>query len=437
MGRLKIAGIWWQTMIADAGGVPSPRWSAQRGEGTPPAVYGHRFWLVALTTLVLTGCATVPTAYVEPPPLAPAARTAQNLKVFDRAWDLVNRKFFDAKFRGVDWAAMRARYRPQAAQAPDTDQLYTIINTMLEELKESHVGAQTPREAFEDQAKQRARIGIALARVEGRWMVTEVMPGSPAEAGGVRRGWLVVASGGKPFDEMVGHPLAEGRPITYDFLDEHDQPCSVALTPRLLSTDNRLESRELDGGVVYLRFDGFDRAAQHWLSDQLKAHLTAPAVVLDLRQNHGGWFFSLDIILGELFPKPVRMGKVILRNGHVGDEGSWQWSPARYPGRVILLVDSDTASCAEIFSDTLRYYHRAVLVGRKTSGQVMGARDYRLPDGGRLQVAVEDFLGLDGKRLEGVGVRPDIEVALKFADLREGRDADLAAALATLQPGAP
>jgi C-terminal processing protease CtpA/Prc len=50
-----------------------------------------------------------------------------------------------------------------------------------------------------------------------------------------------------------------------------------------------------------------------------------------------------------------------------------------------------------------------------------------------LQIGVEDFRGLDGKRLEGVGVPPDVPVKLTLADVRAGIDADLAAALAELR----
>ena len=80
----------------------------------------------------------------------------------------------------------------------------------------------------------------------------------------------------------------------------------------------------------------------------------------------------------------------------------------------------------------MQFHHRAIVVGRRTAGAVIVAREYPLPDGGRLQVATEDYRGLDGKRLEGNGVKPDVEVELKLADVRAGRDRDLDAALQVL-----
>src|SRR5882724_2941392 len=115
-----MVGACLQAMVRAVGGVPSsPRWAILRGEGTPRTVYWlQRIHLLALAALLLAGgCATVSGPYQPPAPLSAGARTAQNLRVFDRAWELINDKFFDAKFRGVDWAARRTHYRPEAAKA--------------------------------------------------------------------------------------------------------------------------------------------------------------------------------------------------------------------------------------------------------------------------------------------------------------------------------
>ena len=98
-----------------------------------------------------------------------------------------------------------------------------------------------------------------------------------------------------------------------------------------------------------------------------------------------------------------------------------------------MLVGGGTASSAEIFAHALQFHHRAELVGRPTAGAVVGSRFFRLPNGGKLQLGVVDYHGLDGRRLEGVGVKPDVVVSLKLAELRDGVDPDLAAALEALR----
>ena len=100
----------------------------------------------------------------------------------------------------------------------------------------------------------------------------------------------------------------------------------------------------------------------------------------------------------------------------------------------MVLTDGSTASAAEIFAHVLQYYKRATVVGRRTGGWVLLSFDYALPDGGRLVVPEQDYLGLAGQRLEGRGVTPDVVVpAPSLADLRAGRDPDLEAALTLLR----
>ncbi|MDB6128033.1 MAG: peptidase, partial [Verrucomicrobia bacterium] len=63
-----------------------------------------------------------------------------------------------------------------------------------------------------------------------------------------------------------------------------------------------------------------------------------------------------------------------------------------------------------------------------------GAKFYALPGGGRIEIPEENYVGLDGKQLEGRGVTPDIAIpAATLADWRAGRDPDLAAALTELR----
>lgn len=383
--------------------------------------------------LFAAGCATAPRAYVEPAALSAERRTQRNEQVFDRAWKLIDDHFFDAKFRGVDWPAMKAKYRPQAEAAADDTALYRTLNTMLAELKESHLAAITPRQSFEEDANARVLTGFFVSKLEGRWVVVDVYHRSPAEEAGLLPGWVAVSRNGQPIGDRWDFPRPQaGQPVDFQFLDEHDRVHDLHLLPRLVVTRRENDVRLLSGGVIYLRFGDFGAESRRWLSAQLKTHRDAPAVILDLRRNPGGGVFSLEITLGEFFPKAVDMGVVVSRSGSESPQGVLQWWPARYAGKVAILVDSSSASAAEIFSHVMQFHHRAVVVGRRTAGAVIVAREYPLSDGGRLQVATEDYRGLDGKRLEGNGVKPDVEVELKLADLRAGRDRDIEAALQAL-----
>lgn len=387
-------------------------------------------WLLAL--VFAGGCATVPTEYREPPPLAAVEQGTLNVRVFDRAWELVNERYFDPAFRGVDWQKMRERYRPEAAAAKDTAALYVALNRMCAELKESHLTALAPRRVHELRTDHRPGIGIQWRLIDGKRVVTDVVPGSPAERAGIQRGWLVTARNGVPIREGERFVPRVGEMIAFSFLDQQDVERTFRLQAELLQFERR-EARRLEGGALLLRFDRFDAPSLSWLSEQLKAHADAPAVVIDLRQNGGGNTLVLDMAVAEFFPGRVSIGRLIRRGGHARENHSFAWRAARYGGRVVLLTGPATASAAEIFSHVLQHHGRATVVGQKTAGAVIYSRPYRLPEGGRLQMPIIDYVGLDGQRLEGRGVSPNIPVPLAtLAEARATREPELERALALL-----
>jgi len=170
------------------------------------------------------------------------------------------------------------------------------------------------------------------------------------------------------------------------------------------------------------------------LHAELRAHRDAPALVIDLRRNPGGGTFWLREMIGEFFAKKIAVGTFVRRGGAADEEGSWQLGSVHYAGRVAVLVGAGSASAAEIFSAVLQERRRATVVGRPTAGAVLASRFYALPDGGQLQLSIENYATPGGRRLEGEGngVKPDVPVALTLTDVREGRDQDLAAALRLL-----
>lgn len=393
--------------------------------------------LVAAALLSLAGCATVPPVQV---PIAelPAAQQAQareNLRVFTAVWDLVNRRHYDATIGGMDWNAAAATFGPKVAAARDATTLYETLNAMLAPLNDSHTRALSPQQARERRTQERARTGFSMTRVEQRWIVSEVLPGSPAEEAGVKTGWIVVARNGEPMGDRVSFRTQEGERVAWDFIDDQNRNVRLEPTARRISTASRQIARVLDGGFVYLRFDEFDARDRRWLSRELKQHRDAPGVVVDLRWNPGGETFSLGISIGEFFDRPVDCGTFISRSGTRRVKNSWQLGSAEYRGRVVVLVDGATGSAAEIFAAVLQDHGRATVVGRRTAGAVLASWFYRLPDGGELQLSREDYIAPKGRRIEGQGVEPDVVVPRRLEDVRAGKDVELERALEVLRSG--
>lgn len=397
----------------------------------------HRL-VPVLLALAAAGCVSTPLPPFEVPAGAAAApRAARNLAVFERVWGLVADHHLDPARNGVDWPAAARAFGPEAVAAPDDSALYRVLNRMLAPLGDSHTHAFSPAHAAERQARTRARAGFGLTRVEDRWVVTEVLPGSPAEAGGVQPGWIAVTRGGATLGANPDFRSTAGEAVAWGFLDAADRPVDLVLAARELDATPRRDARVLPDGRVVLRFDAFDGASRRWLAARLREHARAPGLVLDLRQNPGGETFSLGIAIGEFFPEPVDCGTFITRSGRRSTKSSWTWGSARHAGPVAVLVGPATGSAAEIFSAILQEHGRATLVGAPTSGAVLASWFYALPDGGQLQLSREDYVTPRGRRLEGAGVVPDLTVRPTLAELRAGRDPVLAAALRRLAGPAP
>ena len=104
-------------------------------------------------------------------------------------------------------------------------------------------------------------------------------------------------------------------------------------------------------------------------------------------------------------------------------------------GPLVVLIGPASASAAEVTAAALRNHRRALLVGGESAGAVLLSQAYPLPDGGKVTVAIADVLTPDGRRLEGVGVSPDLPVAQTLAAVRADRDLPLEAAEKALLDG--
>jgi carboxyl-terminal processing protease len=100
-----------------------------------------------------------------------------------------------------------------------------------------------------------------------------------------------------------------------------------------------------------------------------------------------------------------------------------------FSGNLAILVDGLSASTSEMFAAAMQALGRARIFGERTAGQALPAMATRLPNGDVLMHVVADFVSPDGSRIEGRGVMPDEAAPLTQADVVNGRDAPLAAAI--------
>ncbi len=451
-----------------ARGAASASVRAVAGRGRSARLAG---WLSA--ALLLCGCAA-PGQHAEP--RLDAAQRERNVASFDVVWETVRDKHFDPQLSGVDWNAVRTELRPRVASAQTMSAARAVLNAALDRLRLSHFGI-IPGNVYEQMGAGSARrgdgeVGLTLRVLDDAVTVVQVRTGQPAERAGVRPGWLLVEIDGQPVAPMVAairgeyaqatiqqHLLvaALGRAIggprdevvRLGFADGADHPVTLELTRvepdgarvqfgHLPAMRLRFESRRLEGGAGYIAFNLFFDPAG--LMPQFEAavegYRDAPGIVLDLRGNPGGigamamgmagWFVDRgDQMLGTMRMRDSQLRFAVFPRA---------WT---YAGRLAILVDGCTASTAEILAGGLQDLGRARVFGTRTAGAALPSQIVKLPNGDGFQFAIADYVSAGGRRLEHVGVTPDVEVVPTRAELLAGRDPVLEAAMAWIRSSAP
>ncbi|CAN5240392.1 S41 family peptidase [soil metagenome] len=332
-------------------------------------------------------------------------------------------------------------------------QTYAAIEGMLDSLgDEGHTRFLTPGEVETNRESLTGTyvgVGIRLEDRDKEVVVASPIEGSPAQEAGIEAGDVVIAVNGNSVREED----------TTEVVDRIKGPKGTEVELTVLRGDEKrdytLERTEIDAPVVtWAKIPGGDVALIQLTSfsdnssDELKKAIDearqrgAKRFVLDLRNNPGGRLDQAVKIAG-LFLKP---GKVVyLRDEAEGkrekirvDNGA---EPTRAP--VDVLVNSGTASSAEILSGALRDNNRAEVIGTTTYGTGTVLSEYTLSDGSALLLGVAEWLTPDGDFIRETGIAPDVKVEMgegdepiSPSDVRDltpqeipGRDAQLARAL--------
>jgi carboxyl-terminal processing protease len=199
------------------------------------------------------------------------------------------------------------------------------------------------------------------------------------------------------------------------------------------------------GEVAIWKLEGFTFEPQH--VDKIFDSVVkgATSLVIDMRGNGGGIVKTLEAITGRLFEQDVKLADLKGRRSMKAVVAKKRKNP--FTGKIVALVDADSASAAEMLARVLQLEGRGVVVGDRSAGSVMqglqmagaleGVEGFILYE---FSVTNADLIMKDGKSLEHVGVAPDELLLPSAEDLAAGRDPALARAVTlaggTLDPAA-
>lgn len=374
-------------------------------------------------------------------------------QMFDEAWRLERDYFYDPGMHGVDWPAMRDKYRPLVDRVTTRAELSDVLAQMVAELSALHIfvrGGDLPD--GEDDIPV-GTLGARLERVKDGYRIERIYRADPDEP--ATRSPLddpgVAAREGEVITRIDGRSVLDAPDIGYLLRNKAGRQSRLTLradgesrdaivVPLSLRQDRQLRYREWEVerrrrverasddrfGYVHLRAMGRNNYSE-WARDYFPV-FDREGLVIDVRHNRGGNIDSW--ILNRLLRKAWFQW-----SQRTGDRPRWSNMQYAFRGHVVVLVDEFTASDGEAFAEGIKQLGIGAVIGKRTwGGEIWLTSSNVLVDRGITTAAEFGVYGPDGEWLiEGHGVEPDIVVDNLPYESFNGRDAQLEAAIEWLE----
>ena len=289
-------------------------------------------------------------------------------------------------------------------------------------------------------------IGIYLSFGSGYPTITGTVAGSPAAAAGLKSGDQIIKVGDKDAKGITADQATaliqgpEGTKVTLT-IQRDGQTMTVTVTRAEIQVPS-VRSSTIGNHVLYTRIYQFTANTSAEFKTVLTTGLPGSAgMVLDLRGDPGGFVSAADEVISQF----ITSGETFETRGRSGTDRHQVGSQHGAPNvPLVVLVDANSASAAEIVAGSLQVHERAKLVGTKTYGKGSVQEDFMLSDGSDLHLTVERWYLPNGQTIDHKGLTPDVSVTLASPndayDVTQpgqgyAKDTQLNAALAMLPGG--
>ncbi|HLZ63720.1 MAG TPA: S41 family peptidase [Ktedonosporobacter sp.] len=369
-----------------------------------------RSWLgKALTTLALIFIAFIAgwfshQAFGNAVPTSSQSQKYEQL--FQQAWSTVDQNYVDRK--AVDYQKMS----------------YAAIQAMVDSLNDKgHTRFLKPEDVQAENQQLSGKftgIGIYLRqdKTTKQLVISGTIPGAPAEKAGFKRNDVIVAVNGISTmgKDIAGvSSLIQGKDgtsvsITIQRPGEKD-PRTISVMRAEIQVPNVIMHYIPESHIAHIQIVQFADGITTQLREAvLKAKsMGATSLIIDLRDNPGGYLSEAEDTTS-LF---VKSGNVLLEQ-----DSSGQRTPIAVKGDpldanipIVVLVNENSASAAEIVSGALQDNHRAIIIGSsKTFGTGTVLQQYKLSDGSAILLGTQEWLTPNGNFIRDSGIHPNIVV---------------------------
>ena len=277
-------------------------------------------------------------------------------------------------------------------------------------------------------------IGVTVMQdTDGTITVISVFSGSPAEEAGILAEDVIIGVDDMDVTEMdlnqvVAYIKGEEGTTVEITVSRDGESITMTVERREVEVDT-VSYEMLEDGIGYLELTEFDDVSLDQMLEALEA-LEAQGMtglILDLRDNPGGLLTSvLDI--ANLF---LDGGNILYMEDKQGNRTDYDADDGvTYEGSLVVLVNGNSASAAEVLAGALKDHEVATLVGTTTFGKGIVQTYFTLSDGSAVKLTTAHYFTPSGTDIHGVGITPHIEVE---ADEDSETDVQLEAAIETLK----
>lgn len=255
-------------------------------------------------------------------------------------------------------------------------------------------------------------VGIGVVLKDNK--VVNIIENSPAHKAGIMAGDIVTKVNGNDVTDISKEQLAK-------MINENSEGADIAVARNgeILEFDNikpetlnspSITYNMVENGIAYMKISVFSNT----LSQQIKFAITELSkqnmskLLIDLRDNTGG-YLEQAYESAELF---LEKGKVVYslvdKSNKIKKVKDETEEKQNIP--VIILVNGNTASAAEIFSASLKDSYGANIVGKTTFGKGKVQHTYSLDSGGLVKYTSSKWLRPNGQCIDNIGITPDYDI---------------------------
>lgn len=342
----------------------------------------------------------------------PPGKENIDFSLFWKVWDTLESQYFDK------------------SKINRTDMVYGAIEGMVSALGDPYTVFLPPGEnkvVQEDLSGSFEGVGIQIGFKGSQLAVIAPLPGSPAEKAGIKAGDFIIGikdEGKKIEVGTTGITLPEavkmirgkaGTKVTLILTrDGAKIPLSIEVERKMLDVPSVILSytgkENTVADIRILKFGGETAVQWNEKVDEIVKNKNIKGIVLDLRNNPGGYLEGAVDIYGE-FVKTGSVGVIEERSDGNKKEYKTERIGRLMSVPLVVLVNGGSASASEILAGALSDANRAKLIGEKTFGKGSIQEPIQINGGSGLHITIAKWLTPKGTWVNEKGLEPDVKIS--------------------------